>query len=46
MRIDLKKQTMQTLTKFIEETIYMYNTKYIKYETTSYDESNDICLIF
>ena len=32
----------QTLTNFIEKTIYVYNTKYIKYETASYDESNDI----
>ena len=28
----------------MEKTIYIYNTKNIKYETTSYDESNDVFL--
>ena len=43
----LKKQNLQTFTKFIEKIIYAYNTKYyIKYEATSYDESNDISYMF
>jgi hypothetical protein len=42
----LKSQTLQTLTKFVEKTIYIYNTKYIQYKSTSCDVSNDIYLAF
>lgn len=42
----LKSQISQTLTKFIEKVIYIYNTKYIPYENIFQDESNVIDLVF
>lgn len=42
----LKSQILETLTKFIERTIYIYNNKYIQCENRSYDVCSDMYLVF
>ena len=47
MHIDfLKSQTKETLTEFIEKTIYIYNFKHIQHKNTINHVSNDMHLVF
>ena len=47
MHIDfLKSQTKETLTEFIEKTIYIYNFKHTQLKNITDDVSNDMYLVF
>ena len=41
-----KSQTLPTLTKCIEKTVYIYNTKHVHSENITHDVSNDVHLVF
>ena len=47
MPIDLcGSQTLPTLTKCVEKTVYIYNTKHVHSENITHDVLNDVHLIF
>ena len=39
-------QTLLTLTKCIEKTVYIYNAKHVHSENITHDVSNDVHLVF